>query len=47
MHEMGPGVLGLDSLIDEAGSSAYYAGKDLERETSGFGMRTLEPNLHS
>ena len=47
MHEMYPGVLGLDSLIDEEGSSAYYAGKDLEKETSGFGMRTLEPNLYS
>jgi hypothetical protein len=24
------GVLGLDPLIDEEGSSAYFAGKDLE-----------------
>lgn len=37
-------VLGLDPLVDEEG--AYFAGKDLEKETSGFGTRTLLPDLY-
>jgi len=41
------GVLGLDPLIDEEGSSAYFAGKDLEKETSGYGIRFLLPDLYS
>jgi|TARA_B110000285_G_scaffold227144_1_gene287952 hypothetical protein len=39
-------VLGLDPLVDEEGTSAYFAGKDLEKETSGFGTRTLLPDLY-
>ena len=35
------GVLGLDPLIEEAGTAAYYAGKDLEKDTSGYGVRFL------
>jgi len=41
------GVLGLDPLIDAEGSSAFYAGKDLEKETSGYGIRFLLPDLYS
>jgi len=39
--------LGLDPLVDEEGSSAYYAGKDAEKETGGYGIRFLLPNLYS
>lgn len=39
-------VLGLDPLVDEEGSYSYFAGKDLEKETSGFGTRTLLPDLY-
>jgi hypothetical protein len=40
------GVLGLDPLIDEEGSSAYFAGKDLEKETTGYSVRYLLPDLY-
>ena len=40
-------VLGLDSLIDEEGSTAFFASKDLEKETGGFGVRALLPDLYS
>ena len=39
-------VLGLDPLQDEEGSSAYFAGKDMEKDTSGYGVRFLLENLH-
>ena len=41
-----PFVLGLDPLIEEEGSSAYYAGKDMQKDTSGYGIKFLLPNLH-
>lgn len=41
------GVLGLDPLIDAEGSSAYFAGKDLETENSGYSIRYLMPDLYS
>lgn len=41
------GVLGLDSLQDEEGSSAYYNSKDEENQSSGYGMRKAIPDLYS
>jgi hypothetical protein len=43
---MGSYVLGLDPLQDEEGSSAYFAGKDMEKDTSGYGVRFLLGDLH-
>ena len=40
-------MLGLDPLVDEEGSSAYFVGKDLEKETSGYSIRYLLPDLYS
>ncbi len=41
------GVLGLDPLVEEEGTSAYFAGKDLEQENSGYSVRYLLPDLYS
>ena len=40
-------VLGLDKLVEEDGSKAFYDSKDLEQDTSGYGVRFLLPNLYS
>jgi hypothetical protein len=40
-------VLGLDPLFDEEGSSAYFQGKDMEKESAGFSIRHLLPDLYS
>ena len=41
------GILGLDPLVEEEGSSAYFAGKDLEKQSNGYSVRSLLPNLYS
>ena len=40
-------VLGIDRLREEDGSKAFYDNKDLEKDTSGYGVRFLLPNLYS
>ena len=39
--------MGLDPLVEEEGSSAYFAGKDLEKQSNGYSVRSLLPNLYS
>lgn len=41
------GILGLDSLVDQEGSTAFFAGKDLEITSDGYGIREILPDLYS
>lgn len=41
-----PFVLGIDPVVEEEGSSAYFVGMDMKKDTSGYGIKFLLPNLH-
>lgn len=40
-------ILGLDPLVDQEGSTAFFAGKDLEINSDGYGIREILPDLYS